>query len=311
MRFEQLEYVAAVSTHGSLRRASERLHVSQPALSEAITKLERELGVTLLDRHRSGAKISRAGLELLQPIIDVLESAARLRVIAGDDLAARRILRIGTVNAGTATLVLPAVRDFQDAHPGSTVEIRNLQHEEIQNGLAEGMLDIGLVNLLAGDDIPPDLELVPLLVGQPVAVLPSHHALAARIELTIDELRGERFISMRSGYLMHRFVHRLFGLDLPTEWHVTDGAEMGKMMVAEGIGVTVLPDYSVRGDPLERAGLIVSRAISGDTTTVKMVAVWRRQTKLPAAVRAMIEHLRDRSSRRDAGQKPIDQLAGC
>ncbi len=55
MRLEQLEYVAAVTRTGSLRQASEQLHVSKPALSEAISRLERELGVSLLDRKRSGA----------------------------------------------------------------------------------------------------------------------------------------------------------------------------------------------------------------------------------------------------------------
>jgi DNA-binding transcriptional LysR family regulator len=82
MRIEQLEYVVAVNTHGSLRRASDHLHVSQPALSEAIQKLERELGVDLLDRHRSGARISSAGRVLLQPMIDVLDSVNRLRIDA-------------------------------------------------------------------------------------------------------------------------------------------------------------------------------------------------------------------------------------
>src|SRR5215472_17747162 len=155
MRIEQLEYLAAVSRHGSLRRASERLHVSQPALSEAIRKLERELGVTLLDRHRSGAKISLARRELLHLMVDVLDSVARLRAAAGDQLATRRLLRVGTVNAGTAALVLPAVRAFQAQHPDSTVEIRNLQQDAIQIGLAECALDIGLVSLLDGDDVPP------------------------------------------------------------------------------------------------------------------------------------------------------------
>ena len=58
MRIEQLEYLLAVTRHGSLRRASEKLHISQPSLSEALSKLERELGVTLLDRRRS--EIGRA-----------------------------------------------------------------------------------------------------------------------------------------------------------------------------------------------------------------------------------------------------------
>ncbi len=310
MRIEQLDYVAAVSRHGSLRRASEQLHVSQPALSEAIRNLERELGVTLLDRHRSGAKISLAGRELLQPMADVLESVARLCAAAGDQLATRRLLRIGTVNAGTATLVLPAVRAFQDKHPASTVEIRNLQQDEIQVGLTEGTLDIGLVNLLDGDDVPPELELIPLLTGRPVAVIPASHPLADRIEVPADELRAQRLVAMRAGYLMHRFVHRLFGPEPSAEWHLADGAEMGKMMVAEGIGIAVLPDYSVYGDPLERAGLIVARPIADDQTTVTMVALRRRQTRVTPIVGDMIQHLRNHAVRGQHGAGSEEHEAG-
>ncbi|CAN5621677.1 hypothetical protein BH11ACT8_BH11ACT8_14940 [soil metagenome] len=82
MRLEQLEYLAAVTRHGSLRRAGEHLHVSQPALSEALVKLERELGVTLLDRSRSGTRISRRGADLLPLMTDVLQAAQRLREAA-------------------------------------------------------------------------------------------------------------------------------------------------------------------------------------------------------------------------------------
>ena len=292
MRIEQLEYFVAVNKHGSLRRASEHLHVSQPALSEAISKLERELGVALLDRHRSGARVSHAGRDLLQPIVDVLESVARMRAAAGDQLAVRRLLRVGTVNAATVTLLLPALRSFQAEYPNSTVEIRNLQQDDIYRKLVEGTLDVGLVNLLDGDDVPPELEHTALLAGRPVAVIPATHPLAAQPEVSADDLRAEHFVAMRAGYLMHRFAHRLFGADLPVEWYSTDGAEMGKIMVAQGIGIALLPDYSVCGDPLERAGLIVSRPIAGDRTAVTMAAVRRRQTRMPAVVRDMIRHLR-------------------
>ncbi len=291
MRIEQLEYLAAVTKHGSLRRASEQLHVSQPAVSEAIRKLERELGVTLLERSRTGSRISAAGRELLQPIVDVLESIDRLRAAAGDHLATRRVVRIGTVNAGTSSLALPAVRAFQTRHPGSSVEIRNLQQEEIQVGLAEGALDLGLINLLDGDDVPPDLAAVPLLVGRPVAVIPAAHPFADRSEVAADDLRAERFVAMRAGYLMHRFAHRLFGSEVPAEWHATDGAEMGKMMVAEGIGLTILPDYSVFGDPLERAGLIVTRPIADDTTRVTLTVVRRRDLKITPALKHFLTEL--------------------
>jgi DNA-binding transcriptional LysR family regulator len=296
VRIEQLEYIAAVTQHGSLRRASERLHLSQPALSEAVSKLERELGVTLLDRRRSGARISRQGRELLQNMVEVLEAVDRLRVAAGDQTAVSRMVRIGTVNAATSTLLVPAVRAFQEATPGCRVEILTVQQAEIHQGLIEGSLDLGLVNVLGGDD--PALHLVgtDLLHGQPVVVLPAVHPLTERDEVSIEELREERFVAMRAGYLMHRFAHRLFGTEMPLTTHTTDGAEMGKLMVSEGLGVTVLPDYSVVGDPLERAGLITVRPIAGDTTRVTLVLQHRKTDHVPAAVRglhaALVNHAR-------------------
>jgi DNA-binding transcriptional LysR family regulator len=291
MRIEQLEYLVAVGKHGSLRRAGEELRVSQPALSEAISKLERELGVSLLDRRRSGARVSDAGRELLTPIAEVLDSVARLRAAAGDQLVSRRLLRLGTVNAATVTLLLPALRAFQLEHPSSTVEVRNLQQDDIYLQLTEGRLDIGLVNLLEGDDVPPGLEPTPLLSGRPVAVLPAGHRLVARSTISTDDLRAEHFVAMRSGYLMYRFAHRLFGSRLPAEWYSADGAEMGKIMVAQGLGIALLPDYSVLGDPLERAGLIAIRPIADDRTTVMLAAVRRRQLRGAAVVRDIIRHL--------------------
>jgi DNA-binding transcriptional LysR family regulator len=296
MRIEQLQYVAAVTQFGSLRRASEHLHISQPALSESLTKLERELGVTLLDRRRSGTRISATGRELLQNIVEVLDAADRLRAAAGDQVASLRVIRIGTVNAGTSTLLLPAIQAFQSRFPAVSVEVRNLQHEEIHRDLLEGTLDVGMINLLGGDDVSPDLAGIELLQGRPVAVLPSDHRLAAQSEVSVDDLRAEHFVAMRSGYLMYRFAHRLFGADLPASWHSTDGAEMGKVMVAEGLGVTVLPDYSVVGDPLERVGLITTRPIAGDHTVVRLSLQHRRQRVVNEAVAAVVAELQQRAS---------------
>ncbi|MFF0341706.1 LysR family transcriptional regulator [Kribbella sp. NPDC004875] len=293
MRIEQLEFIAAVTQHGSLRRASEHLHISQPALSEAIAKLERELGVPLLDRRRSGARISAEGRDLLRNMIEVLEAVDRLKSAAGDRTAAARMLRIGTVNAGTSSLLLPALRRFQAARPGATVEIRNLQQSEIETSLAEGGLDVGLVNLLSGDDTPPGLEGTPVRHGHPVVVMPTGHELASRAEVTVDELRAEPFVGMRAGYVMHRFAHRIFGSALPRDWHSTDGAEMGKTMVAEGFGLTVLPDYSVTDDLLTRTGLITSRPIADDRTAVTMVVLQRRESRPTRAVQDLVATLTD------------------
>ena len=288
MRIEQLEYIAAVTQHGSLRRASEQLHISQPALSEAITKLERELGVTLLDRRRAGARISRDGQDLLHSMSDVLGAVDRLRLAAGDQGAGVSSVRVGTVHAGTSTVLLPTLRRFSEEHPRTSVEVRTLVQEDIYLALTEGTIEVGLVNLLDGDDLPPTIEGTKLLHGQPIVVLPADHPLTERDEITVGDLREEPFVGMRAGYLMHRFAHRVFGRDLPRHWHATDGAEMGKMMVAEGLGLTLLPDYSVIGDPRETGGHITTRPLAGDRSRVTMTAVQRHRARTTSGTHSLL-----------------------
>ena len=81
---------------------------------------------------------------------------------------------------------------------------------------------------------------------------------------------------MREGYLMHRLSVRLFGDAWPRVCTSTDGAELGKAMVADGAGPTLLPAFSVQGDPLERAGVIVHRPVTGLDTTVSLALRMRR-----------------------------------
>src|SRR5256885_10134316 len=114
MRIEQLEYIRVVTRLGSLRRAAGELHLSQPALSDAVRNLERELGVELLERRPSGVRISAAGRELLPYIETALEAVGRLRSAAGSHQRTGRAIRIGTVHTATVAPLMPAVSQFRD-----------------------------------------------------------------------------------------------------------------------------------------------------------------------------------------------------
>jgi DNA-binding transcriptional LysR family regulator len=285
VRIEQLEYVMAVARLGSFRRVGEALHISQPALSETVRNLERELGVTLLERRRSGVRISESGQELLSHMAGVLEAVDRLRAAADEQHQTSRMVRLGTVNAATVPLMAPAIREFRQAHPSTQVEVIAAQQADIHRLLVEGGLDLGLVNLLAGDDIPPDLETTELLRGNAVVCMRTDDPLACLVTVSVEDLHREALIGMRAGYVMYRYVHRLFGGQMPTFSYSTDGAEMGKVMVAEGLGVTVLPDYSVIDDPLERNGVITCRPITGDDTEVLLVLQRRRSQSTLRTVR--------------------------
>jgi DNA-binding transcriptional LysR family regulator len=205
-----------------------------------------------------------------------------------------RELRIGTVNTTSSTLLAPALRDLHARHGSAGVEVVNAQQAEIHQGLAEGTLDLGLVNVLPGDDVPSGLVAGELVHGQPVACLRTDHPLAALDELTVDDLRAEPFVGMRPGYVMHRYAHRLFDGRPPATTYSTDGAEMGKALVAEGLGIAVLPDFSISADPLVVAGVITTRPIRGDATTVSLLMLRRRVEHVPAPLRdlqvALLRH---------------------
>jgi DNA-binding transcriptional LysR family regulator len=285
VRIEQLEYLAAVTEHGSLRRASEAMHISQPALSEAVTKLEKELGTILLDRRRTGSRISRQGLDLLQNMTEVLEAVDRLRQAAGQQSVRRRDLRIGTVSTASSSLLAPALRDLHARHGSGGVEVVNARQADIQQGLAEGSLDLGLVNVLPGDEVPPALVADRLIEGTPVACLRADHPLASRERISLDELRAEPHVLMRPGFVMHRYAHRLFAGTLPGTTYAHDGAEMGKAMVAAGLGIAILPDFSIAGDPLVRAGVLTTRPIRTDHTAVTLLVLTRRVERVPGPLR--------------------------
>lgn len=287
MRIEQLEYLAAVTEHGSLRRASEAMHISQPALSEAVTKLEKELGATLLDRRRTGSRISRQGLDLLQNMTEVLEAVDRLRRAAGQQSVRRRDLRIGTVSTASSSLLAPALRDLHARHGSGGVEVVTGRQADIQQGLGEGSLDLGLVNVLPGDEVPPTLVADRLIEGTPVACLRADHPLAAQERVTVDDLRAEPHVLMRPGFVMHRYAHRVFAGLLPPTTYATDGAEMGKAMVAAGLGVSILPDFSIADDPLVRAGVLTTRPIltGQGLTTVTLLMVRRHVERVPEPLR--------------------------
>ncbi|MEV5755035.1 LysR family transcriptional regulator [Actinoallomurus sp. NPDC052308] len=292
MRIEQLEYVAAVTRLGSMRRASEALHISQPALSQTINNLERELGVTLLDRHRAGARVSTGGRELLPLLAEVLDAIDRLRAAADDQARSRRMIRVGTVNTATVPLVTPAMREFHTAHPKTRVELVTAQQADIHEALLGGGLDLGLVNILDGDDAPPDLSTVELLRGRAVVCCRADSPLAQMRSVPVGRMLGEPFVAMRSGYLMHRYVHRLLDGREPAFAYSVDGAEMGKAMVAEGLGITLLPDYSVADDPLERHGIITYRPLDADGPDVLLVAQYVKTRHLSAPVRRLVRLLK-------------------
>jgi DNA-binding transcriptional LysR family regulator len=213
----------------------------------------------------------------------VLDSVDRLRQAADPQHRSGRMVRIGTVNAATTGVLTPAIREFRDTHPSTQVEVVGAQQTDIQRAILEGSLDLGLINYLDGDDRPPEFQSTELLRGRAVVCMRPDDALAAGRTVRVSELLTQPLIMMRSGYVMHRYTHRLLDGHEISVSYSTDGAELGKLMVAQGLGITLLPDFSVVGDPLEQGGIITWRPLEDDHTEVQLV-LQRRRSGSPSRV---------------------------
>lgn len=248
MELDQLRYFVAAAEESNFSRAAERVHVTQPALSRQIARLERELRTPLFERVRRRVQLNEAGkffLERARRILcDVETSSQQVREqFAG----APRILRLGLLAPFLDDLVGPAVRELRKRHPRTKVDLFELRPREQLDRLASRELDAALLgNLDPAERLPFTVK---RLARHPLAaVLPADHALAARRSLALAELAEERFVSLSDLQFPGRrallqSAARAAGFDAAIAREVES---LGLLLaaVADGEGVALLPHHA-------------------------------------------------------------------
>lgn len=218
MLFRQLEYFVAVAQERHFARAAEKCYVSQPALSSAIAKLERELNVTLINRGHSFEGLTREGERLVVWAKRILaEHAAFKAEVDAVRSGITGTLRLGTVPTAstTASLVLSA---FCSAHPLAKVQVcSRLAATELYRRLREFELDAVIVHPETQDS--DDVDLVPLYERAVRAVVAGGYAAAGDIDVGVAGCRATTVGIAHCGYAgppgYRRRVRRPRGLGDP------------------------------------------------------------------------------------------------
>lgn len=185
----ELAYFVAVAEELHFGRAAERLGMAQPPLSRAIQRLERRLGVVLLDRSSRGAALTPAGSVLLEEaraVLDAAAAAARRTQRAGQEAPRLRVVMKPDGDAGLLEQILPLYHQDPRA---VEVEMLVCGIGEQAPALREGRADLAL--LPASDPDLGGFDTEVLLTLAHVAVLPRHHRLAGRAALVLSDLDGE------------------------------------------------------------------------------------------------------------------------
>jgi len=193
MELRQLRYFVAVAEELHFRRAAERLHISQPPLSQQIRALEDELGFALLIRTRRRVQLTPAGEAFLR------DARALLGELDGAVATARRIdagqtgrLRIGFVGSALLSIVPGTVERFRASRPGVAIELRERSTVDQLRAVSAGIVDVGLVRPPIDDD--GGLRAETVLRERTVAALPVGHPLASLGRVSLRRLAAEPLV---------------------------------------------------------------------------------------------------------------------
>lgn len=273
MELKELRNFMRVARAGSVSRAADELRLAQPALSRQISKLERELGVSLFSRHGRGVRLSAAGSLLLERA----EAIVHLVRQTSDEIREDRSLAAGRVTLGVppaaGRLLIPTfVEQFQKAWPKIALHMREGVTSSLQEWLLEKRIDIAILHN------PPHLEALnisPVLTERMHVIAPPHHGAGKKPRTTfrIRDLAELPLILPSMAHNNRRLVEQAaleHGVRLRIRTEV-DSVAFAKAMVERGLGYTILTYAAVQEEVARKrlaAYPIVRPALSTRVTIV-------------------------------------------
>jgi len=283
VELRHLRYFVAVAEQLHFRHAAEIVHVAQPALSQQIRQLEKELGVTLLERSRHQVRLTPAGKAFYESALGVLrqadQAAARARKVDSGDAGT---IRIGFVSTAAIRVLPDGVKRLQKQVPAAEVELSELAAGEQIDGLYREQLDIGFVHAKLSRDV---LGTRIVARDRLIAAVPDSSPLARCRRVDLRDLASWPAImpaghSSSGFYEQVRMAYQMAGVR-PERVHYTRLLQTGLLLVAAGVGVSLVPEsfqlIHVRG--------VAYKKLRVEPPLCEMVAAWRRDNASPLLAR--------------------------
>jgi DNA-binding transcriptional LysR family regulator len=286
MEISQLEVFLAVAREGGFSRAAEKLYRTQSAVSQAIRKLEAEIGEPLFDRSTRDGVMTDAG-NVLQ---EYAERLLNLRENAREALGELRELQKGKLVVGanefTALYLLRVLAEFRRLHPAIRIVVQRSLGSQIPDDVRRHNCEFGVLTY-----DPQDTELASVVVysDELIFVVPPQHPLARESQVSIRQLGAESFVAHIVSSPYREKVIQAFekhktplhmGVELPTLQAI-------KRFVAMGNGVAFLPEISVE-DEIAR-GELVRIPVQELRVHRKLRLIYRKSAALSHAGRAFLK----------------------
>src|SRR5260370_5495100 len=285
MDINQLEVFLGVAQEKSFSRAAEALHRTQPAVSQAIRRLEAELGEPLFDRSSKDGTLTAAG----RVLFDYAQQMLNLRQDAHTAIRELRDLHRGklslSANEYTVMCLLPLVPIFRARHPHIKIEVRRSLASRIPSQILGRDVEIGVVSFKPTEQA---IKSVPVATDELALIVAPSHPLAAKAMVSVRELGAEPFIAHNVPSPNRELVIKTFekhrtplniSMEMPTLGAI-------KRLVEKGLGVALVPRLAAQTE-IERkqlAGLTVREM----KLERRMHLIYRKGATLSHAAKAFL-----------------------
>jgi DNA-binding transcriptional LysR family regulator len=286
MDLRQLGYLVALADELNFTRAAAREHIAQPAMSQQIRRLEKAVGLALVERSTRHVKITPAG--------ELLVARAR-RILAELDAAetelqALRGVRTGHVSVGAMHTMGPidlslVLAIFHERHPEVELTVREMSSEELAEMLRVDELDLAFLSVTERIE-SHGLGLHQLVSEELMVVLPRDHRLGGRDTVRMAELEHEQFVSYRNGARLRELLvsaGQHAGFEPQVKLESNESLRI-RRLVARGMGVAILPRSDAESPGAEVAvATLIEPSLSRDITLA-----WRESRRHPPAAAEFI-----------------------
>ena len=290
MELRHLRYFVTCAEEGSINRATERLNISQPAVSRQLRDLEEELGVKLFIRKAQGLKLTDDGETALIYARDLLRrSNAMMETFKRRGENTRKTIQVGYIPTALSGFLAQGLRRFHEEHAGVKVHIREMNPRAQEVALTDGEIDLALLGTASGP-LKNRFGTAHILKTPLSIVLPNNHLLTLRKSINLVELEGESFVSLHERNFPRRpqLIADLsekagFAIEVDVK---ANGLSEALGLVAAGTGIAVLP---ADVDRMPHPGVVFVK-MNKPRVYLTSSAVWRKD-KMEEDIKELVRYL--------------------
>lgn len=289
----QLQCFVALAETLHFRRAAERVHLTQPAVSAQIAHLEDHLGVLLVERTRRSVLLTPIGRAVAERARDVLRDVGELEAVARQSQRPLSgTLRVGVLRTLGAYLLPHILPVMRKTYPDLRLYMREEPRSRLLDDLAHGELDMVLLASAPKDD--SHLSVLPMFHEPLWLALPLGHRLCARQEVELSDLANEQLILLEFGDGLRDpalAICRASGAAAHPDFHATS-LDTLRQMVATGLGASLLPALYVEAEA-RNDNQIAMRPFAAPAPHRSIDLVWRRTTSRSDEFRLVAKMIED------------------